>query len=107
MGQNRYLQDNNQQLRQQDNGTRQRKQPDEFKFSVGGRIRGVPLIVRFNYRVRQHEGDQAQKNHDLESFAGHDRIDRTTQPCGMQVAWPYAQGRRILVFQSVFTSVEF
>ena len=98
----------NQQLRQQDNGARQRKQPDEFKFRVGGRIRGVPLIVRFNYRVRQHEGDQAYKNHDLERFAGHDRVDRTTQPSRMQVAWLHAQGRRILTFSiSVFTPIEF
>ncbi len=100
MGQNRYLQDN-QQLRQQDHSARKCKQPDQFKFRVGGRIRGVPLIVRFNYRIRQHEGDQAYKNHDLESFVGHDRVDRTTQPSGIQVAWLYAQGRRILVFQLV------
>jgi len=107
MGQNRYMQDN-QQLRQQDNGARQRKQPDEFKFRVGGRIRGVPLIVRFNYRVRQHEGDQAYKNHDLESFAGHDRVDRTTQPCGMQVAWAIFPGPTHLSFSiGVCTSVEF
>src|SRR6266478_3878285 len=107
MGQNRYMQDHRQ-LRQQDNGARQRKQPDEFKFRVGGRIRGVPLIVRFNYRIRQHEGDQAYKNDDLESFVGHDRVDRTTQPSGMQVAWLHAQCRRILTFSiSVFTSIEF
>jgi hypothetical protein len=30
------------------------------------------VIPRFNDRVRQHKGDQAYKNHDLESFAGHD-----------------------------------
>jgi len=73
MGRNRNRQDS-QQLRQQDNGARKCKQPDEFKFRVGGRVRGVPLILRFNYRVRQQEGDQAYKNHDLESFAGHDRL---------------------------------
>ena len=110
MGQNRYMPDN-QQLRQQDNGARQCKQPDEFKFRVGGRIRGVPLIVRFNYRVRQHEGDQASKNHDLESLAGHDRVDRTTQPCRMQVAWLYLaicpEPTHLSFSISVFTSVEF
>ena len=98
----------NQQLRQQDNGARQRKQPDEFKFRVGGRIRGVPLIVRFNYRIRQHEGDQAYKNDDLESFVGHDRVDRTTQPSGIQVAWAIFPGPMHLSLSiGVFTSVEF
>ncbi len=58
MWRNRYGQDS-QQLRRQDNGARKCKHPDEFKFRVGARARGVPMIPRFNDRVRQHKSDQA------------------------------------------------
>ena len=56
---------------------------------------GFPLIVRFNYRVRQHEGDQAYKNHDLESFAGHTKeliVQRNHAGCKLLRYMPRTHG---------------
>ena len=60
-----------QQLRQQTNDTCQRQHTDTLKFRIGCRSRSIPVIERFNQRIRKRKGDQAYENRDLENLARH------------------------------------
>ena len=58
-------------LRQEKNCARKRKNNNDLKLRIGCRTRSIPMIERFNHRVRKRKGDETYENHDLETLARH------------------------------------